>query len=548
MSNAASRSAGLSPREGWGPVARWSTVGCLFAGALTLASGMLACGGSTESTPPAPDPAPSPLRAPAAAAERPHVIVLLWDTTRADRLSLYGHSRPTTPRLDALASDARVYEQAQSPGMWTVPSHASMFTGLPAPSHGAKVGWLWLDGHHLTLAEHFGAHGYQTFAWSANPYLAPATNLLQGFDEVRLTWLGDDATVCAKATNDKLIPRDASVSMAPAWAGGGEGWPEHLTVTKECAPQGVDAVLEALDEADGPVFAYLNLLEAHHPRLPSLASRRAVASPEMVEAGLQTDGSLRRLMGAMEGMQQISEADRDALLSVYDASLRDLDAATGRLVDGLTSRGLLDDTVLVVVGDHGEHFGEDGMYDHRWSVHQALLHVPLVIRYPKAAPPARVSEPVSTRGLFGTLPALAGLPAPAVDHPLATLDPPGPVFSALVAPTPRLPMVLSTWPGLDPERWRRRYQVVVDWPHKLVRDDRGGRWLYDLAVDPMQSSDLAPVQAQRADQLEGALKRWQRELPRYDRRKRSADDRPGRPMEQDADTRAMLEALGYTSP
>ena len=506
-----------------------------------LATGLSACG--SASTEPSSGPTEAP--APESAGKRPNVVILLWDTTRADRLSLYGHPRPTTPRLEALAAQSRVFEHAQSPGMWTVPSHASMFTGLPAPSHGSRVGWLWLDQHHLTLAEHFSANGYRTFAWSANPYLAPATNLLQGFDEVRLTWTGDDAAPCAAATAAKLIERDRSVVMSPSWQGKGEGWPEHLTVTKDCAGGGVDALLATLDTADEPVFAYLNLLEAHHPRVPSLASRQAVA-PDLLEAGLSTDGSLRRLMGAMEGMQSFTDAEHEALLAVYDASVRDLDDATGRLVDGLVARDLLDDTVLVVVGDHGEHFGEDGMFDHRWSIHQALLHVPLLVRYPRGMSPGRVAEPVSTRGLYGTLPQLAGLPAPAVDHEVPTLDPAGPVYSALVAPTPRLPAVLATWPGLAPDRWQRRFQVVVDWPHKLVRDDKGGRWLYDLATDPLQADDRATADPTRASALEADLKRWQKALPRYDRRKREAGDRPGRPMEQDADTRAMLEALGYT--
>ena len=514
----------------------WALAGVMALGVVT----QVACWRA-----PAPELPPEP-EAEAPAEKRPHVVILLWDTTRADRLSLYCHEVPTTPRLEALAESSRVFDRALSPGMWTVPSHASMFTGLPAPSHGARVGWLWLDHRHLTLAEHFGAHGYRTFAWSANPYLAPATNLLQGFDEVRLTWSGDDAQACAAATHAKLIERDRSVAMAPAWPGDGEGWPGHLTVAKDCAPGGVDALLEHIDGADAPVFAYLNLLEAHHPRIPSLASRQAVSSPELLERGLLTDGSLRRLMGAMEGMQSFAPDEIEALEGVYDASLRDLDDATGRLIDGLSARGLLDDTVLVVVGDHGEHFGEGGMFDHRWSVHEALLHVPLLVRYPRGLPSGRVSEPVSTRGLFGTLPALAGLPEPEVAHPVPNLSPSGSVFSALVAPTPRLPAVLQTWPGLSPDRWKRRFQVVRDGHDKLVRDDQGQRWLYDLSADPEQLVDLAPTRVERANALEGQLKAWQRSLPRYDRRQRGPNDRPGRPMEQDADTRAMLEALGYT--
>jgi len=516
------------------------------AAAVVATLGLASCGvpttllscGSPEPVVEAPPPQPE--------VDHPDVIVLLWDTTRADRLSVYGHDRPTTPQLEAMAQRARVYDRAISPAMWTVPAHASMFTGLPAPSHGARVGWLWLDGHHTTLAEHFGANGYRTFAWSANPYLSPATHLLQGFDEVHLTWQGEPAATCAKATSDKLIERDQSVVMAPGWQGKGEGWPEHLTLTKDCAPDGVDALLAALDASEPPVFAYLNFLEAHHPRVPSLASREAVLEPKLLEAGLATDGSLRRLMGAMEGVQGFTPAELEALLGVYDASLRDLDDATGRLMAGLAERGVLDDTVVVVVGDHGEHFGENGMFDHRWSVHQALLHVPLVVHYPKGLEPGRVAEAVSTAGLYGTLPALAGLPAPSVTYPVPTLDPTERVFAALVAPTPRLPQVLDTWPGLPRDRWRERYQVVIEGQEKYVRDDKGGQSLFDLAADPSETRNLAVDQVDRARERQVVLQQWQRQLPRFSKQLRGPDDKPGRPMEQDADTRAMLQALGYT--
>ena len=491
------------------------------------------------STPPvSPAPKPEPASAPAAA---PDVVILLWDTVRADRLSLYGHSRPTSPTLARLAARGQVYTRAVSAGMWTVPAHASMFTGLPVLSHGARVGWLWLDHHHTTLAEHFREHGYRTWAWSANPYLSPSTNLLQGFDDVRLTWQGDDAVPCAQATRGKLIERDRSMEIAPSFPATSEGWAEHLTVAKDCAPLGVDALLKALDESDAPLFAYVNLLEAHHPRLPSLAARQAVLDAETVERGLQTDGSLKRLMGAMEGKASFTDAEHQDLLGVYDASLRDLDDALAALVAGLDTRGALDDTVIVVVGDHGEHFGEAGMYDHRWSVHQALLHVPLVVVGP-GVPPATIDAPVSTAGLYGTLPKLAGLPAPAVSYPVASLDDRGPVFAALVAPTPRLAEVERAWPDLDPHRWRRRYGVIIDGRLKLTRDDEGVDVLHDIVADPLQTRPLDPASAPG---LGEALLAWRRGAPRFDPALRTPADRPGRPMEVDAETRAQLEALGY---
>ena len=124
--------------------------------------------------------------------------------------------------------------------MWTVPSHGSLFTGLPTASHGAKVGWLWLDDHYTTLAEWFGGSGYDTFAWSSNPYVSDQTNLLQGFDTVLYRGGATRPRSVRRRPDGKLLPDDRSVEIAPGWqppAGhAGEGWPEHLTAYKDAGP------------------------------------------------------------------------------------------------------------------------------------------------------------------------------------------------------------------------------------------------------------------------------------------------------------------------
>ncbi|MBX2798268.1 MAG: sulfatase [Myxococcales bacterium] len=477
----------------------------------------------------------------------PNVLIVMWDTARADRMSLYGHDRPTTPRLEALASSSVVYERAMSPGMWTVPAHGSLFTGLPASSHGARVGWLWLDGHHRTLAEHFGEGGYATFAWSSNPYLSEQTNLLQGFTTTHYSWRGEAAVAAGNATRGKLIAEDRSVEIAPAWvpSGHGKGWAGHLTAVKDGGPVIVDTFLDWVDGLQGePFLGYLNFLEAHHPRVPSMASRLAVADEDAVQRGLQRNLSLFRLMAAMEGRDGLNDADHEALALAYDASLRDLDTATGRLVDGLAARGLLDDTVLVVVSDHGEHLGEGGLYEHRWSVDQELLHVPLLVRYPAALTPRRVSEPVSTRHLFGSLLALAEL-TPPDGAALPTLGE-GEVVSELVASTPRLPEVREHLGPLDPDRWRRRYKVWIDADFKYVRDSTGGQRLADLAEARPDDVDVGPQQPEAMRSHAQSLRLWERQRPKYQPQRRAPTDAPGRPLAADDGTAEQLRQLGYT--
>ncbi len=481
--------------------------------------------------------------------ERPSVLVILWDTVRADRMSVYGYDRPTTPRLEALAAESVVYERAISPGMWTVPAHGSLFTGLPASSHGARVGWLWLDEHHVTLAEHFGAHGYETFAWSSNPYLSEQTNLLQGFATQRFSWRGDDGARAAEATRAKLLEADRSVEISPGWAPDGhEGWPEHLTAYKDGGAVIGDSFLSWVDTLgeERPFFAYLYYLEAHHPRVPSLEARRAVSDAPTIDKALATDMSLFRIMSAMEDRASFDEAELAAMSATYDATLVDLDAATGALLDGLAARGRLDDTIVVLVSDHGEHLGEHGMFDHRWSVGQELLHVPLIVHWPRGLEPGRVREPVSAGHLFGTLLALTGLPAPAVEHPLPELGAEAGPVAELVAPTPRLPQIRQAWPDLPPRRWQRRYQARIDGDLKYVRTVDGSESLFDLASDPGEHRSVLAERPADATRLREALKAWDRRRPRYDPSRRTPADRPGNPLEADAGLARQLELLGYT--
>jgi arylsulfatase A-like enzyme len=509
-----------------------------------MSSVALALWACTGEAPPPPAPAPAP-----AAGRPPNVLVVLWDTVRADRLSLYGHPRPTSPALDALATEAAVFERAYSPGMWTVPAHGSLFTGLPTSSHGARVGWLWLDGRHVTLAEHLSGHGYATFAWSSNPYLSEQTNLLQGFETTRYAWRGEDGEACAAETRGKLLPTDRSVEIGPAWVPdpARKGWPEHLVLHKDCAGRAVDTFLgwrRALPD-DQPWLAYVNLLEAHHPRIPSAAARAAVADPALVERSLSTDGSLFRLMAAMEGRAEIPPVDQEAFAAVYDAALRDLDTATGRLVAALREAGDLDDTVVIVTSDHGENLGDHGMYDHRWDLHRPLVHVPLVIRFPRAMDAVRVPGPVSTGDLFGTVLALTGLPAPADAPALRPLGVTDVVVSELEAATPRLPEVRAAFPDLPRDRWKTRWRLLVEGPLALTKSDAGGLALHDLVADPAQATDLAPSRPGDVERLHAALQAWERDRPKYDPRLRGPADRPGNPLRPDDDVAGQLEALGY---
>lgn len=472
----------------------------------------------------------------------PNVLIVLWDTVRADRMSLYGHDVDTTPNLEKFAESAVVYDNAVSPGMWTVPSHGSMFTGLPPSTHGASFEWRWLDNHHTTFAEYFRDQGYETYAFSANPNLSKrGANLLQGFDTIQNSWLKPWWPLVRVATRRKLLPNDASTEISPSYAGGRPGNPYY-----NGAPATGRAFFKWVDSRspNTPWLAYLNYMEAHKPRVPALRHRRAVMDEDRHELALQTDVSFLNQMAYGYGQIEYTDEEMAAIQAVYDACLHELDEYTDRLLKGLEKRGILDDTIVVLTSDHGEALGEHHRLGHRYGMYQSLLHVPLVIHYPPKLKPARVSEPVTTQDLFATLTELAGLPAApsaAYSKPLTGTRREDLFSEVLSFDSAGLDLVRLTYPQIPEEGWERTFRSVRSGDLKLIVDNHDEAELFDVAADPQEEQNLASERPDAVAALREKMRAWWEEIPEYDPSKRTRKDRPVVSRKE----KSMLEVLGY---
>ncbi len=521
---------------------------------MALALAGCTCGEPTVAPEPAPTPTPAPQADPLdPVPEGPNVLVILWDTVRADRMSLYGHTRPTTPKLDAFAEDAAVFENAISPGMWTLPTHASFFTGLPPQTHGANATHRWLDDHHETLAERFDEAGWDTFAFSSNLVAGQLMNVTQGFDKQFFTYKEPYKAKARAATMKKLIQADESTEMSPSWEKGTERDADFWqnAVFKDAAPLMSSEFLRWVDERQAqerPFFAYLNFMEAHTPRVPSQSARERVLDAETLQQGLTTDQSLFTEVAWIVGKHEYTDTQMKAIEGVYDASLVDLDDATATLLAGLESRGVLDDTVVVLLSDHGESLGEHHLLEHRYGLWNTLIHVPLVIRYPDKVPAGRRADTVSTMDLFATLHSLAGLELP--DNPalrstdlfaegrdaraFATMQ--DPYASTLCA-------VYRAHPDADYEPWLQTWDAVVEDQLKWLASSEGRSELFDLTADPGELTSVHGQKGEELDRMSGLWDAWAAGLTAYDPNKQSErDKRAGRASAGDA---AMLEALGY---
>lgn len=345
----------------------------------------------------------------AAAGDRPNVILLIWDTARAASLSAYGYAERTTPHVEDLAREGVLFERAYANAPWTLPSHASFFTGRNPGELSAD--WQTpLDEAHPTIAELLREAGYETIALNGNAdYGGVNTGLGRGFEtyvQQRRSWR---QILYSSSFGQTESLRTILRTMAP-WTVRAALTKPNLRVELEMAEREMYYARHVTDDFVAwtrtrvdprPYFAFLNFIDVHEAdQLP--------AWERHVLAGATT----RRAR--------------------YDRALAHLDAQLGRLVAALRARGELDRTIIVLSADHGEHFGENGVpAGHGVSLYDAVLRVPLVIRYPRALPAGtRVPAPVELRDLGATILALARLEAPFPGVPLTRLVSP----PAAVAP------------------------------------------------------------------------------------------------------------------
>ena len=513
-------------RIAW-PVVRVAPVVCIF-----VTTGILLVAGNAEPAVTRADHA-SKVGMTAAKPEAPNVVLIVLDTTRRDHLGAYGSSYGLTPHLDGLARESSVYASAFSNSSWTVPAHASMFTGLYPSSHGCtNEHHLWLDDGFTTLAEVLGGQGYETAACAANHFLFEC-NLLQGFDRVERLSGDYEALTTARAARLLGVPRK---------------WVDKGGVE---ATETVSRWLEAGLGRDGPFFLFINLLEAHAPYAPPLA-QRARFSPlgrGLLQASLLSESFdlLHTDARELENPPQAATARAQ-----YRAEINYQDQVVGEILERLRSHIDLDRTLLIVTADHGEQLGENGRWGHSWGLHDTLIRVPLLIRYPKRfAPGTRIEGICETLDVFSTVTGVAGVDAMGTAGPGRSLVP-----DEFVAREAALTQIwpahmhlglLRKWIPFDRD-FRQFTSYAYGWhtgQEKFVWSSADQHALYRIDTDPLEQqnvySPFGPFAA-KAKKLEERLFDQLGRLPAYEPPRRAATRESAAP-----DERAIqrLRGLGY---
>lgn len=310
----------------------------------------------------------------AATPDSPNLLVLCVDTLAAGRLSAYGYERETSPRLAALAARGTLFSKAHAPSSWTLPSTASLLTGLAPNTHGVLGdARSYLMDSLVTWPEQLRSAGLVGAAFVSNALVGRANNFHQGFEHwVQDNGPQDDADTDAESLNAQL--------------------------------------LQWLDEqpAGARWFAYVHYMDPHAPYGAPAAERERFTDNFVEERDF--GGHLpRRVQLATEA--PLSEAEQAHVVDLYDGEVAYFDRQLGLLLDALEERGLSDETVVVVTADHGEELFESGRLGHGYALSEPMLCVPLVLAGPTIPQGQRVDVPVSTSALFNTLMVLGGGPS-----------------------------------------------------------------------------------------------------------------------------------------
>jgi hypothetical protein len=415
----------------------------------------------------------------------PSVVLIVLDTVRADRLSLCGYERPTSPTLERLREQGAAWTcDAVAPGSWTLPSHASFFTGVEVPQHGThftgdgtKIRGMVirpLPDSFTTLAERMAGAGYQTAGVSANPVLAPVSGLTRGFESWR------------------------SAPVSGAW------WGPRLV-------EEVRETLRGLDRDGAPLFLFVNIFDAHDPWAP-------------VPAGLDGLPARDENLGYFRGpepaewedyvtgrMDDAERADFRALLGdLYDFGIYRADWTLARVLEEIEDHGWADAGMrLVIVSDHGEFLGEHGLARHGRYVWEPNQRVPLLVLDTQRE--IELPSPVSALHVFSLVRDGALPDQPSPPHAVAYPD--------------------ALWLARSGGRVGGSTSAAV-WAgsEKLVWSD-GQAVRYDLAADPEEANPLPVEKHPLALQLSAFVERV-----------RTSSDRIATPSPELIET---LRAVGY---
>ena len=485
---------------------------------------------------------------------RPDIVFIVLDTHRVDRLSCYGYSRSTTPHIDEFAANATLFERAIVPAQWTIPSHASLFTGEYPTTHMTTQIYDVLDDDHVTLAELLNHHGYTTVGFCNNPLLGVVQNGLdRGFEEfynyggaipnppdisksrpkllgqlfesyVRLMRRITTPIQNQFAHNNLLLRIALNPFLASIW--------QRKANFKGNTRRSLRDVVGYLRtqrnlESRRPLFVFVNLMETHLPYWPPKRFVRKFApyfQQDREARDFMRYYNLQHYRWMIPLTEPLSSVADRTLNDFHDAEVAYQDHLLRYLLNYLNEPEVRDNTMVIITSDHGEGMNHHDFVGHSLVAYDDLVRVPLIIRYPRLYPAGkRVPTVVSTRRLFhSTLEAAGIFPngnsanghGPPIDVERLSLARSvngvdlgsEPVFAEAYTPSTLLVLMENmNRAAIDTFRCRSMRRAVYRERYKLITVDDEPDELFDVVDDPGETRNVLDSYPGEAGQLRSML-------------------------------------------
>ncbi len=457
---------------------------------------------------------------------RPNVILITMDTVRADHLSLAGYERDTTPNLRKLSKKATLHTNAIASGDMTLPTHASIFTGLYARQHGAHHTDKLSLGNPLsdklnTLAEMLSQKGYYTAAVVANRgYLTHHFGFDQGFD-----YYDNRKVVLFLGSTPSYYVRNAISGFLSHFA---PYYQSGLTYRRaEEINNEVFSQLKRSEALDNPFFLFINYMDAHNPYIPPPPFDSQYPGKDEGFTPNRYNYLYKEIMTLNYTM---TENEHRHLVSQYDGEIAYIDHNIGKLILRLKELELYENSLIIITSDHGEVFGERDLMNHGVSVYQDQVYIPLVIKYPENNQGHVVDGLVSVVDLV-----------PTVMDVLNYENPEGLQGRSLLSAKQEKPrdVFSESFPDGKMLEWHPRFhrieRAILSGPYKLINSTTGKNELYDLSKDPNEKRNLYGVNDSKSMELEAKLNQWLKDTK----------EKSGTTTKLDKDALERLKALGY---
>lgn len=438
-----------------------------------------------------------------------HVILITVDTLREDFVSCYNNQEAPTQNIDRLATDGILFSKVISPAPWTLPSLASMMTGLSPSVHMTKGSASRLPDNLQTLSEYMRDQGYYTAAILSNQYLATPYNLSQGFLEYN--------AYPNKSIGDSFGMKLLKIIIPSKF---------RARVTTGDLTELAIEWLRSNHKKD--FFLWIHYLDPHAPYAPPKEFLPSGNPPPTVGTYFDKIHDIRG------GYFFPSYTEKEWIIKLYDSEVRYVDNYIGKLLETLKELNIYDDSLIILTSDHGEEFWEHGGYEHGHTLYNELLRVPLIIKLPQSGFKGRIDTIVQTHSIMPTI-----LDICDINHDAKSLS-----VSSLTSLWRENPKAYIEQPIISssPIYYEDREALIFDglkYIHSLTTNREE---LYDLARDPEEQFSIAYVN-------QGALKKARDILREYDARawklRQYYQIDKGTQIELDEKTIQELRSLGY---